>query len=282
MKFSVITVCHKSSKKISEYVNSFLCHHSQNTNIHEYEFIFVENSGDVGIAAAVEPLKQAGFAVKIINSENYGFGAGCNLGANVARGRTLLFVNPDIQFLGNIDGLAEFVGKDTWGTVCQLRPNGHVCSFDLFPEYKYWMFWLAVPRLHVIVNKFRKAFSPYCYVVGSFLVVDKGLFERCGGFNPRFFLYYEEAELCRRLKGIAGLPFYAFAISILHEGSGSQENASSETIRNEARGFLTYVQVTNQFWLVKQRLRQMRLLSPFHKATKKGRNALMSALSDRV
>ena len=67
MKFSVITVCHKSIKKISRYVNSFLCHHSQNTNIHEYEFIFVENSGYVGIAAAVEPLKQAGFAVKLIN-----------------------------------------------------------------------------------------------------------------------------------------------------------------------------------------------------------------------
>jgi len=279
MKFSVITVCHKSSKKISQYVNSFLCHHSQSTKNHEYEFVFVENSGDIAIAAAVEPLQEAGFDVKIINSDNHGFGAGCNLAASSAQGDTLLFVNPDIQFLGNLAGLANFVGSNTWGTVCQLRENGNLCSFDLFPEYKYKLSLFMLPKLHLFVNRFIKYFLSYCFVVGSFLVVDRGLFKRSGGFSPNFFLYYEEAELCRRLKMLAGLPFYASATVVIHEGFGSHDT-SAQAYGYEANGFLTYARVTNQDWLVKQRLRQLWLLSPFYKAAARSRVALKSALTD--
>ncbi len=59
------------------------------------------------------------------------------------------------------------------------------------------------------------------YVQGSFLVIPKRVFDRCGGFDERFFLYGEDADLCLRVRE-AGLSIeYDPAFTITHLGGGS-------------------------------------------------------------
>jgi GT2 family glycosyltransferase len=272
MRFSVITVTHKSGDKLSKYVGSFLRQHC--APAHAFEFIFVENSGDPGVYAAVAPLMDAGFSVRVLASENLGFGRGCNFGAEQVTGDVLLFINPDVQFLTPLDALAAYAGPEKWGSVRQIRPSGAVYTFDLLPEYRTLAYELF--RGYRLLNWFPKPFLGRCYVVGSFLAVGRTLFERVGGFDPGFFLYYEEAELCRRLHEAADIPFCANQVGVLHEAFGSYGNLD-EVYPFEARGFLDYCRITRQPQLLKRRLKHLHIIGLIEPSVRKREATLKAA-----
>lgn len=266
MKLSLITVCHKSKEHITGFVTSFLKYHSPDSDKNKYEFVFVENSGQPELREVVQPLSEGGYDVLVVDSKNEGFGIACNLGVKNATGDLLVFVNPDIQFLSNIDPLAKFATKSSWGTVRQLTPQMKMCSIDLFPEHKSLLFELV--KGHLLVNKYFNIFLRRCYVVGSFMVVERKLFERSGGFNPEFFLYYEEAELCRRLQVIGGPPSIEERVVVVHKGFGSHETPE-HAFRYAVDGFLTYCRVTSQLNLIRRGMRQLWVLRFLSKTAKK-------------
>ena len=273
MLISLITVCHKSREKIAAYVQSFLEQHSQSDR-KLYEFIFVENSGDRTFYTAIKPLADSGFDVQLLTSENEGFGRGCNVGAKHAKGDLLIFANPDIHFLSNLDVLHQLGLPMAWGTIKQVDEKSRVCSFDLFPEYKGVTFELL--RFYRLVNRYPDWFLPYAYVVGSFMMVSRSLFTQAGGFDPAFFLYHEEAELARRLQVISGPPVFCEAVSVFHEGFGSH-TSHDEILKHEAKGFLTYCAITHQPALVQKRLNVFRMLGLVSAASKKRFHILQSA-----
>lgn len=264
MKLSIVTVCHKSKAKIARYVETFLEHHTGDGS-DGFEFIFVENSGEADFAESVQPLLSQGFEVKISYTENEGFGVGCNKGAELATGEILAFVNPDIEFLTRLDSL-KMVGKqEWWGTCRQLDGKSRSGGVDIFPECKRT--WHEFVGFHRFVNVVPSWFSSHLYVVGSFMVVTAQLFKRTGGFNPKFFLYYEEAELGRRLNKLAGPPVQVNGVEIMHIGFGSHANKRS-IFEHETNGFLTYCRVTEQPWLVRHKIKTLRTVSKFSQGAK--------------
>lgn len=275
MKISLITICHKSNNDIVRYATSFLkCHSLEKTRL-QIEFVFVENSGQSGLREVVQPLSDAGYNVLVLDSDNEGFGIACNLGAKHSKGDLLLFVNPDIQFLSSLKPLEEFQKSGSWGTVRQLTPRGKTYSVDFLPEHKNILFELM--KGHLLINKKPRFFLNRCYAVGSFLVIKREMFELVGGFNSAFFLYYEEAELCRRLHFFDGPPFIQNEVTVVHEGFGSHESLE-QALEHEAQGFLTYCQVTSQLHLIRSRLKNFRLLGYFSKIAKR-RYSLMKKLT---
>jgi GT2 family glycosyltransferase len=279
MKVSLITVCHKSKEDIARFVISFLKYHSLDSDQIKYEFVFVENSGQPELREVVAPLSEGGYDVLVVDSKNLGFGIACNLGVKHSTGALLVFVNPDIQFLSNLDLLAEFATNASWGTVRQLTPLGKKYSIDFLPEYKTLFFELIQGSR--LVNKYPNIFLKRCYVVGSFLVVEREIFARSGGFNPTFFLYYEEAELCRRLQWISGPPLIESRVFVVHEGFGSHETPE-HSLKYEAEGFLAYCHVTSQLHLIKSRLSQFLVLGLFSKIAKQRYSILKSLVSKKV
>lgn len=274
MIISLITVCHKSRQKISTYVNSFLEHHTPRPKSIQYQFVFIENSGDTEFVSAVQPLKNAGFDVVVLNTKNDGFGRGCNEGAKYSTGDILIFANPDIRFLGNLAPLQAYEKQSFWGTVRQLTPSGRMYSIDLFPENKSIFFELL--KLYKVTNTFFSFFSHKSYVVGSFFVITKDLFSKSGGFDRNFFLYYEEAELSRRLQAIIGPPLVETKINVFHEGFGSHNNLD-EIFQHEANGFLSYCKVTKQPGLLHSRLRSLKILGILSSSSAKRFKALKDA-----
>ncbi len=252
---SIITVTHKSRDILKDYVASFL-HFNKNKNI---EFIFVENSGDEGIARVIEPLIRNKYSVKIYYVDNNGFGAGCNFGASKAIGDTLIFANPDINFLTDLSSIEKFFTKETdWGTVCQENSAGNSCCFDLLPEYRNLFFELMKPQRYL--HKFTKILGRYIYPSGAFFIVNSQLFRKVKGFDERFFMYYEEAELSRRLRKLGGSPIYINNIKILHESFGTQENFD-HVIENETNGLLTYSKVIENDKIIKKQYLHLKIIS---------------------
>jgi N-acetylglucosaminyl-diphospho-decaprenol L-rhamnosyltransferase len=259
MLISLVTVTHRSREKLRGYVDSFLQWHGRAEPGMQFEFIFVENSGDACIRQVVQPLADAGHVVTVRMTENLGFGNGCNDGAVLAKGELLVFVNPDLRFASSLAPLAVKVrDPNFWGTVAQLNGQHKMYAIDLLPEHKSWLFELLNGARWV--NTWPALFAKKCYVVGSCLVMARSLYERAQGFNPNFFLYYEEAELARRLQAIAGTPSILHDIQVLHEGFGSHD-VKERVFEHETDGFLTYCRVTNQPGLIGRRIRVLRVLS---------------------
>lgn len=155
--------------------------------------------------------------VRFIKSEkNVGYGGGNNLGAKKARGEYLFFLNPDtIVQKGVMAQLAQFLDTEKEAGIVapvlldkngktyllqgtkELTPFRAICSLSfiqkLFPNntiaQKYW-------------NKEVNKQQPYeaDVVPGSAFLIRKNLFEKLGGFDEHYFLFFEEHDLCNRVK----------------------------------------------------------------------------------
>lgn len=256
---SVITVTHNSYELLEQYVKTFLEHHEKVNPKPDIELIFVENSGDVRIEEYASALRKSGFQCSVKMTANRGFGAGCNEGAKMANGSLLVFANPDILFCSNVSPIQDRFSGPHWGTIRQRNGRMKVHAFDLLPEYRSVL--SEVLRVYRFAHKFSWL-RRLSYPIGSFFVVSKTLFSQVGGFDERFFLYYEEAELSRRLHHAAGLPLYEDATSITHEGFGTQESGDF-TIKQEAIGLVTYGDVVGLPTLAEKRLRILKMLGLF-------------------
>lgn len=265
MTLSIVTVSHRSERHLKRYVDSFLASGSGQQGAH-IEFIVVENSGQPETAAVLDPLRNAGFPVTFIQTENRGFGAGCNAGAARASGDTLIFANPDLAFVDPIDDLDRQAGAQTWGTVMQQDGTGNSYTFDVLPEYK--TVWGELRRLYRSFSPADSLWRDRLYPVGSFFVVARPLFNAANGFDERFFMYHEEAELSRRLHRIAGPPTLFQGMRVLHEAFGS-ETSRDATLRQETRGLLTYVRITGEHGIIATRALTQLLLSPLSAGARK-------------
>ena len=256
---SIITVAHRSYDLLTAYVDSFLAHNAHHAGQGGIEFVLVENSGDARTAEHAARLEAAGFAARVEMTQNHGFGTGCNAGEALAQGDLLVFANPDMRFTSDLGALEEAFGKDRWGTVAQTDERGRIHALDLLPEYRS----LATELLRIYRHTHRLPWLyRFCYTVGSFMIVPRQAFQELGGFDERFFLYYEEAELSRRLQARLGAPLFVPGISILHEAFGTQGGGGSDfTHEQEAISMVKYGRIIGRPTLPQRRLRMLRCLS---------------------
>ena len=258
---SIITVCHNSSKALVLYVSSFLKMHADcKWAPRSIEFVFVENSNDENIEEPLEPLRLAGFDAKLIRMENKGFGAGCNEGVRHASNDAILFVNPDVIFETSLFDVYSADLDYGWATCRQLGRGRRVYFIDILPEYR--SIFTEVFKVYRILNFFSLVFPRFIYGVGSFLLVDRICFSAIGGFDESFFLYYEEADLCRRICKKDPRVKIFDRVVIYHEGFGS--NSDYEKISAfEVQGLKQYLTVVGRLDLVVSNLRRARFQAFF-------------------
>jgi GT2 family glycosyltransferase len=151
------------------------------------ETIIVDNaSADGSTAAAAARFPQ----VKIVRpGSNLGFAGGANVGAGVARGDLLLFLNPDVVLTpGCVDVLATELSDPVVGAV---GPPIAVAASDT-TEYGCTLDPIGSP-----VGLSQPA-APL-YVPGCALMTSARLFHELGGFDERFFMFMEDADYCWRV-----------------------------------------------------------------------------------
>lgn len=148
----------------------------------------------------------------ILLDENVGFGSANNVGARHAIGRNLFFMNPDIILQNNVlKILSDHL--DTHPNVAAC--GGNLLTKDLRPSHSYSLYHPSILQevdfiCGRIISKLAHPkdanYNPtdeprqVAYVCGADLMVKRQIFEEMEGFNPEYFLYYEESDLQRRME----------------------------------------------------------------------------------
>jgi len=204
------------------------------------EVLVVDNSSSDGSPEMVE---QEFPDVRLLRAgTNLGFGAANNLALQHARGRYFVLLNSD-AFL-QPDALALSIrhmdeepkcglgGGRLTGRDGRLQPSSRSFPTNLddvliatglaarFPKSKFF------GHFDRTWANDREA-AEVDWVPGAFCILRPEALTRAGLFNPAFFLYYEEVDLCIRIKRSGYTVWYWPDVSIVHIGGESSRQLTS-------------------------------------------------------
>jgi GT2 family glycosyltransferase len=145
-----------------------------------------------------------GFEVRVVRNEHpRGFGANHNAAAKLSKGEFFCVLNPDIRLEADpFPALLALFGAPKLAVAAPLilGPEGEAeDSARRFPTFAalFRKAFSAAPRLDYPSPTSATAVD---WVAGMFMLFRRSAFEQVGGFDERYFLYYEDADLCRRLR----------------------------------------------------------------------------------
>jgi GT2 family glycosyltransferase len=204
------------------------------------QVIVVDNASTDGSPAMVEQEFQD---VLLIRSEvNLGFGPANNLGFRSAVGRYLVLLNSD-AFLTegalqrSVAHMDANPGAGLGGGRLTGRDGSWQPSARMFPTVFSDLLVLSglaarFPRSRIFGRADRTWASPLeaakvDWVPGAYAIVRTEAVDSIGLFDPRFFLYYEEVDLCKRIKNAGYSIWYWPDIVIIHIGGESSRQVRS-------------------------------------------------------
>lgn len=229
-KISVIIVTYHSARDIVACLTSV----EKMLRDATHEIIVVDNAST---DATVELVKQHFPGVQlIVNAENVGFAVGVNVGAEVAQGDVLLFLNPDAEIVQWKNAvLARFLQSRCGILGGALRSfNGDIQGSAGF-EPSWFTEAIHALRLHYLLPLGRYVVNPKFYrdaravdwVSGGLMLVKQSVWKALGGFDERFFLYMEDVDLCVRARKQGFNIYFDPAIQARHRLMGSSKSVRS-------------------------------------------------------
>ena len=163
------------------------------------EVILVDNASSDGSAEYVE--NNYSFVKVIRNKENMGFAYGNNVGAAVASGRYILFLNIDTEAAPySVNNLVQIAESDSTIGICGCK----LLFFyrrDVLQSAGGRYSLLGIPWDRGTYEKDQGQFDKIeevSFVCGAALLIRKNLISQIGSFDPAFFAYNEDVDLCLR------------------------------------------------------------------------------------
>ena len=222
-----------------------------------WEAIVVDNASTDDSAAVVETIPQA---TLVRNVTNVGFGRAVNQAVALARSPLLLLINPDCRLTaGAVSKLRSVFDAEPSCAVAGPRildPDGAVQGsargdpdmltglFGRTGALRVLLPFLPVARRNVVAeDAVRTGASSIVvdWLSGACMLVRREAFLAAGGFDERFFLYWEDADLCRRLRNRGLHIRYVPDATAVHKVGQSSQTARRSSIRAfHASAYLYY------------------------------------------
>jgi len=191
-----------------------------------------------------------GSARFIHNEVNVGFGAACNAGAAQGTGRFILFLNPDATLKpGYFSACTEFMDDPSSGNVGIVGPaiedmrGVRSRTSSALPGAGSLLARTLGLSQGFLPAKVHNTSGPVGQVMGAALMIRRKLFEELGGFDPRFFLYYEDVDLCARAKSRGATTYYLATAHAVHIGRISSSHDRGMTLALYLRSRFTYARL---------------------------------------
>jgi N-acetylglucosaminyl-diphospho-decaprenol L-rhamnosyltransferase len=189
--------------------------------------------------------------------DNRGLAAAANLGVGRTSGPSFALLNPDVRAIseGDFRHLEEELGEDGIGAVAPalVLPDGTVQDSAR---------WVPSPLDLVIRRISRKdrgavrVTNPVDveWATAACLVVRRDAFDRIGGFDERYFLYFEDVDLCVRLRAAGFRVRYDPTVRLHHDyQAASRESVSTPETRHHIRSALRFFRRTPAALLPRRR-----------------------------
>jgi len=189
--------------------------------------------------------------------ENIGFGRCNNLGAQHARGRCLLFLNPDTELLEDsprvlMERLASLPQAGAVG--CKLLNGNRTLQMSCVQSFP--TVWNQVLDSHFLRTKFPHSSlwgmqalyqgndepAEVEVISGACMLMTRAVFESVGGFSDCYFMFGEDLDLCCKIRKAGHQVYCVPETRIVHYGGGSTRqysgNFSQVAMRDSVHKFL--------------------------------------------
>jgi GT2 family glycosyltransferase len=204
----------------------------------DYEIIVVDNNSKDN---TYKIIKQEFEGIKIIHSENYGFGHACNTGVAHSVGEFILFLNPDTYVTNNFGSqLFEIINSNfdnRTGSV-GIKNLAFENNSYLPPKYK-----------SLGINFFGRArikqFGNHLFNSGSSVLYIKNFFVECGMYSSHIFLYNEDIDIGLRIFRMGYSHKIVESPEIYHYGSGITGRDWRKKVHWYSRG--EFITIINNF-----------------------------------
>jgi len=201
------------------------------------ETIVVDNNSNDGTAEMVSTLFPA--VQFIVNKVNRGFAAANNQGLAAARGRYILFLNPDAELIGGaLWQMYEFMQEQPLVGLVGPKlenPNGSLQrSCRRFPTF--WSAFMILLKLHNFFPNSLPIRRYYMWsfkyqtmrrvdqVMGACMMINRKVLDEVGYFDEKFFIFFEEVDLCKKINEAGYIIFfYPEAVVRHHRSSAFQQ-----------------------------------------------------------
>lgn len=241
VEVSILIVSHNTREMTRAAIDSVV----RETRDTRYEIIVVDNASGDGSDAMLTS-HPASPRVTLLR-ENIGFARANNVAAETATGAYLLLLNPDTIVLDRaIDRLVQFAKENPHSRIYGGRTiyaDGTLNPASCWGRMTAWNQACRATGLAAIFPRSeffngeaigawtRDRVRAVDIVSGCFLLIDTHLWRRLDGFDPRFFMYGEEADLCLRAETLGARPVITPEATIVHFGGASEKVRADKMVR---------------------------------------------------
>ncbi|KQT24061.1 glycosyl transferase family 2 [Chryseobacterium sp. Leaf405] len=227
----------------------------------KYEIILVDNGSTDGSKEHFEKRKDIRY---IYVHENLGFGKANNLGSRYAIGEFLFLLNSDTILIENsVKILLDFFkinnNKLNIGVLGAILCDENLNKLNTagsFPKVKFYISDYLNLFFKTRLNTYQEInfsnITKVDMVSGADMFLKRELFLQVNGFDEKFFLYFEETDLQKRIFNLSKVNYIINQTKIIHlEGASSKLNnwkrkviQDSQTLyfrKNDSQNFLKYV-----------------------------------------
>jgi len=220
------------------------------------EVVVVDNASSDGSAGQAEAFAPG---VRLLrNPVNLGFGRAVNQAVAASSAPWLLVMNPDCRLTpGAVETLGAVLAAEPSCVVVGPRvldPDGTVQGsargdpdmltglFGRTGSLRAWLSFLPAARRNVLAGDVPSSASSLVvdWVSGACMLIRRDAFTAAGGFDERYFLYWEDADLCRRLRARGGHVRYVPGATVVHRVGRSSQTAQTASIRAFHRSAYLY------------------------------------------
>ena len=215
-KVSIIIVNYNGKELLQKCLDSLL-----KVNYNNFEIILVDNNSTDGSVEFITKNYPSLIIIKL--DSNKGFAEPNNVAAKISKGKYLLFLNNDTVVTPNfIFEMVKVMETDKKIAICQsllLKPDGSVDSSGDFIDHLG-----VVYNSKTEIDEIREVSSAR----GASMLVRSDIFEKLDGFDQKFFITFEDVDLCWR-SWILGYRVLIIPTSIVyHEGGITIKKIKSE------------------------------------------------------
>ncbi len=211
---TISVVTYNSARHIVGLIDS-LVEHTKQVDYH----VYVIDNGSTDDTLKIIKQKQYDHVTVIENDRNYGYGAGHNKAIECVKSQYHLIINPDVKIIDDvIFRLTQYLEtNDDIGLVTPkiLHPDGRL---QVLPKKNPKFIYLIARRIHLpFLSKFRHEYEmaendvdsafdiEFC--TGAFMFARTSLLKKTGGFDERYFMYFEDADLTREIRRYARVQY---------------------------------------------------------------------------